>query len=104
MFTDIDNETDVWRDKDVLKCLEFCNGKTDYPQRWCYTINSREVHDWLIARYDGRDLKVSLGIKKNIMNLISLLLIEQAAVGIVKLDNYKEQEPKKVLTQVYENV
>ena len=27
MFTDIDNETDVWRDKDVLKCLSFGNGK-----------------------------------------------------------------------------
>ena len=55
----------------------------------------------LSPRYDGRDLKAFLGIKKNIMNRISLLfVVEQSAVGIVKLDNYKEQEPKKVSTYV----
>ena len=100
MFTDIDNETDVWRDKDVFKCLSFGNGKPlTIGKGGAILLNSREAYDWLIrARYDGRDLKVSPWDKEeyNEPGYHYYLSPEQAAVGIVKLDNYKEQEPQKV--------
>ena len=49
MFTDVDEEKDIWRDKDILKCLSFGNGKVlTIGKGGAILLNSPEAHDWLI--------------------------------------------------------
>jgi dTDP-4-amino-4,6-dideoxygalactose transaminase len=99
MFQVKEDETG-FEDTELFKCLSFGHGKPlTIGKGGAILTNSREAYDWLIrARYDGRDLKVSPWDKEDYKEVgyHYYMSPEQAAIGIVKLDNYKQQEPEKV--------
>lgn len=95
--------TDMYKaehDEDLFKCLSFGHGKPlTIGRGGAILLNSREAYDWLIrVRYDGRDLKVSPWDKEDYKEVgyHYNMTPDQAAVGIVKLDQYKEAKPVKV--------
>jgi dTDP-4-amino-4,6-dideoxygalactose transaminase len=87
-------------EEETFKCLSFGHGKPlTIGKGGAILLDSREAYDWLIrARYDGRDLKVSPWDKEHYETLgfHYYMSPDQAAIGIVKLDQYKETAPKKV--------
>jgi dTDP-4-amino-4,6-dideoxygalactose transaminase len=87
-------------EQETFKCLSFGNGKPlTIGKGGAILLDSREAYDWIIrARYDGRDLKVSPWDKEQYeeVGYHYYLSPEQSAVGIVKLDQYKEKTPQHV--------
>ena len=84
---------------DTFKCLSFGHGKPlTIGKGGAILLDNREAYDWMIrARYDGRDLNVSPWDKEQYetVGYHYYMSPEQAAVGIVKLDEYKDTAPIK---------
>jgi len=100
MFPEVHESDSGFEEKEFFKCLSFGHGKPlTIGRGGAILTNSREAYDWLIrARYDSRDLKVSPWDKEEYKEVgyHYYMSPEQAAIGIVKLDNYKEENPIKV--------